>query len=365
MQWPFVLFAAWFALNALSLLWAPDVSRGAHQLERYLSFVLLLPVGLWGVNGHYDWHRTCRILVWGSLMSVFVYLFATYWGFNYECLRDIKRPYEAVDPPFIVYAPYISCMKHRLYYSTVLLLSVVATCYLHPSRVEERGRLVAWIQTIGSSLIFVAMVWLTDSRANLLTAFALLAVAVLIHLPRRYRWWIGGIVAIVCLTGALLVLRMNPRMQDFRINQLTERNDGQYDVSIEPRLNIWRIALSTPADYSAHGLGAAQSVPYLVERYEAAGLTRYTIRQYNTHNQYLNEWMELGIPGLVLFLLAWLSLPFCTSGTARRTSVYIGVIFGLNMLTECMFGRFDGIAIWVFCLIWLLLQSTRPDSKTE
>ena len=102
-----------------------------------------------------------------------------------------------------------------------------------------------------------------------------------------------------------------------------------------------------------------------MERYEAAGLTRYTIRQYNTHNQYLNEWMELGIPGLVLFLMAWLSLPFCTSGTARRTSVYIGVIFGLNMLTECMFGRFDGIAIWVFCLIWLLLQSTRPDSKTE
>ena len=71
--------------------------------------------------------------------------------------------------------------------------------------------------------------------------------------------------------------------------------------------------------------------------------------------------MEIGIPGLVLFLLAWLSILFCTEGEGKRFAILFVTLFGLNMLTDCMFGKFDGIALWTVGMVYScsILSKTR------
>ena len=131
------------------------------------------------------------------------------------------------------------------------------------------------------------------------------------------------------------------------------------------RFNIWGAALQHPQDYIAHGLGAGQSCNYLIEKYKAVRFDGYVAQQYHAHCQYLEELMEIGIPGLLLFLLAWISIPLYASPKGRLTAILFTTLFALNMFTDCMFGRFDGIAFWAVGLLFILLQSDpQRDEQT-
>ena len=72
------------------------------------------------------------------------------------------------------------------------------------------------------------------------------------------------------------------------------------------------------------------------------------------------EWIELGAPGLLFFLLAWFSLPYCTQKRARKSAIMLLTLYALNMLTDCMFGRFDGIALWC---VWMVLIRLQADAQ--
>ena len=67
--------------------------------------------------------------------------------------------------------------------------------------------------------------------------------------------------------------------------------------------------------------------------------------------------MEIGLPGLLLFILAWVSIPLCARRQGRLTALLFTTIFMMNMLTDCMFGRFCGIALWAVGLLMIVLQS--------
>ena len=83
----------------------------------------------------------------------------------------------------------------------------------------------------------------------------------------------------------------------------------------------------------------------------AAGFPFFAEHRLDCHNQYLEELMDSGIPGLILFLLAWLSIPLFAPKKSRQIAWLFTVLFMLNMCTECMFGRFCGIAIWAVAIV--------------
>jgi O-antigen ligase len=147
-------------------------------------------------------------------------------------------------------------------------------------------------------------------------------------------------------------------MENFDYKQLLSIRDTNQEGNI--RLNIWGAAIETPKDYSLYGLGAGQSFQYLQEKYKEHGFTNYQLL--NSHNQYIEEWIELGIPGLLFFILVWFSLLYCTKDRARKSAFLFVTLYALNMLTDCMFGRFDGIALW--CL-WMILIRLQSDTQSH
>jgi O-antigen ligase len=120
--------------------------------------------------------------------------------------------------------------------------------------------------------------------------------------------------------------------------------------------------LDSPQDYSLCGLGAGQSTPYLQEKYAEEGLPDYAQISFAAHNQYLTEWMEIGIPGLLFFILAWISIPYCNKKRARKSAMMLLTLYGLNMLTDCMWGMFDGIILWA---VWMLFIRLQADTQTD
>lgn len=353
---PFLLFALWYAWHLLSGLWAPDHVAWSSQMERYLTFGLLLPVGIWGVNSRYDWRQAGRVLIIGALCAIpfYILLFGTL--FYHREIIDTLQWRATWDYSHTSVIPFIahniSIVKHRLFLCSVELFAGYMAFVLYRPH---------WKKQLPILLLILAFIIFSGSRQILITTIAVIIVAALFALPVHYRKrYAAGVVLAGLILGAG-TLSLHPRMRDIRTASVTQIQ--QYETDDFVRLNIWQVALQSPQDYALHGLGGGQSTPYLVERYSALGLDTYAAKRYNCHNQYLEELMELGAGGLLLFLILWFVLPFCARGEGRQTAWVFVVLFLLNMMTECMFGHFCGIALWAVGLLFILLQSNATGQQ--
>lgn len=345
---PLCMFGVWFAWRLLSGLWSPDHIAWAGQMERYITFGVVVPVGLCGFNAHYNWRQAGKVLVWSCVAAMPIYvLLVVLLNHHPEWI-----PYFHLKDEWGVYANWfttfenISHFKHRLFLCSVELFGAVMAWVLY----RKKPAIL-----IPSLLVMLSAIPLTGSRQAVLTVAALMTVVLLYSLPKRYRLRYGLGIIVVGLLGGWGVLSLHPRMQDFDVTDVTELRQIHYTHDI--RFNIWGFALQEPKDYIATGLGAGQSPNYMRAQYKAANYDYYVERGYNTHNQYLEELLELGIGGLLLFLLAWLSIPLSAGKSGQQTAVLVTVLFLFNMFTECVFGRYDGIALWAVAMVIIYLQS--------
>ena len=353
-QLPFILFGLWFLGKIVSGLWAPDQTAWSWQIERYLAFGLMVPIGIWGVNKYYRWETAGKVLIATCVAAVplyLVWLLALYHHPQWTEWMPLTEPWVHHTDIRVFIAENISHFKHRLFLCSVELTGAVVACLLYGRR---------WKVLLPVLAVMLSAIPLTGSRQAILTTIALLAVAILYALPKRHRWiYTIGIV----LTGLLIgfgMMKYHPRMQHVTFKDISEARQLSYDHDI--RLNIWGAALQHPSDYIAHGLGAGQSANYLGERYEDVHFDYYAAKKFHAHNQYLEELMELGIGGLILFLLAWISIPLCTK-KGKLFALLFTTLFAFNMFTDCMFGKFDGIALWAVCMLLLFLQSDAQSDE--
>ena len=349
---PFFLFGGWYLWNIISGLWADNMHTYSWQLERYMAFGLLVPIGIWGVNKYYNWKHICIVLACSCVLAAGIYAFTLFWVDNADFMNIPLGKVRLKPLTSDFFASKISFIKHRLFLCSVEMMGIMSLLYLRKDIITRLGKIKGCIVIILAIAIMITLIIATGSRASILSGTALLAVWALYKLPvRRVRYKIAFLL-LACGTG-LFALSQHPRMENFDYEKLfTIRNS---DPSHNVRLNIWSVALDHPEDYSLYGLGAGQSFHYLQNKYKEHGFNQY--QRFNSHNQYIEEWIELGIPGLLFFVLAWLSLPYCTQKRARKSAVLLVTLYALNMLTDCMFGRFDGIALWCVWMILIRLQS--------
>jgi hypothetical protein len=354
---PFLMFGGWYLWKIISGIWAEDTDAYGWQLERYLFFGLLIPVGIWGVNSRYDWKQVCKVLAISCITAAGVYLFTLFWVYNADFFNYDSGKVALQTLPLGYFADSISHIKHRLFLCSTEMMGIMALLYLRADICCKYGKAKGYFLIICAIVIMIAFILATGSRASILSGAALITIWMLYKLPiRRIRYKIA-FVLLACGIG-LFALSQHPRMQAFDYEDLFSIRETAHDHNV--RLNIWGTALENPKDYSLYGLGAGQSFQYLQNKYIEKGLIRY--QNFNSHNQYIEEWIELGIPGLIFFILAWLSLPFCTKKRARKSANMLLTLYALNMLTDCMFGRFDGIILWA---VWMLLIRLQADTQTN
>jgi hypothetical protein len=354
---PFLMFGGWYLWKIISGLWADNLEAYTWQLERYMAFGLLIPIGIWGVNNNYDWKQICKVLAISCVAAAGVYAFTLFWVYNANVFHlDLRhRPLQNIT--FDFFEGKVSYIKHRLFLCSSEMMGIMALLYLRNDILNKYGTIKGWLLISFAIIIMIAFILATGSRASILSGIALLSVWALYKLPiRRVRYKIAFLL-LACGIG-LFALSQHPRMQEFNYTDLLSIRETAHDHNV--RLNIWGTALDSPKDYSLFGLGAGQSFEYLQHKYKEHGFNQYTLL--NSHNQYIEEWIELGIPGLLFFLLAWISIPYFNQKRARKSAVMLLTLYALNMLTDCMFGRFDGIALWC---VWMVLIRLQADTQTN
>ena len=209
--------------------------------------------------------------------------------------------------------------------------------------------------------LVIGIIW-TGSRANMLTLLVVSAAAIILPLRGRIRYLVASLVCVMTIMFCSLLFTLHPRFEKLQIEHITERET--YSISeIEPRINIWYSALQTPEDYWWHGVGVGGNTEYLKPVYASLNWQRFYERQYNAHNQYLGMLINLGVFGAVFFLLIYLLYPCWYKGRVRQFATLSILVLGLNMLTENMLDRIDGVIITCAVLLIISLLSRAQHAK--
>lgn len=367
LQWhkgimPIILCVVWVLWELISCTWAINKTDAFNMIVRHLSFVMILPVAVWGVNEQYDLWKAAKYFVISSIASVFIYCAYLYiiqqWGYLYE-FHHLPEGVLSLE----YFGNNISLTKHRLYYGTVLNLAIVALLQIRiPLLSINRENSISTIFFFLKLVILVIGIILSASRANMLTLLVISAVAIIQPLRGKIRALVASLVGIMVITMCALLFTLHPRFEKLQIEHLTERES--YSIAeVEPRINIWYSALQTPTDYLWHGVGAGGNSEYLNPIYSSFNWKHFEERQFNTHNQYLGVLIDLGMFAAVFFLLAWLLFPIWYKGRVRQFAILVVLVIGLNMLTENMLDRIDGVIITCVTLVTISLLSRAQRAK--
>src|SRR5690606_5082693 len=108
------------------------------------------------------------------------------------------------------------------------------------------------------------------------------------------------------------------------------------------RFEIWKnseeVFLKSPI--IGHGTGDYKDV--LFEQYKQNNYTNGISNKFNSHNQYLDTSLQLGLAGLII-LIVFLYRKILNSSKENFEKKYIFIIFVISLITESMFDRHWGI----------------------
>ena len=408
-----------YGLMVLGLLWTDSLDSGKALIERSLFF-LVAPLAL------VDLIRIDKKKVTQFLLSAFVggvlviLLLATalaiervhFFGIFFnetiafdEAIFRLKREFT-----YRVFAENVG--HHAVFLSVYIVFAFFSALYLRDifNSIRIRKALL-WI-----SYSFLFYLFLLQS-AMIIAAFGLLCVLYLLICPNKFSGIqknlyctilavVSGAIfmvkanfdlisisslAVLIVVGVLgfFVPRLFPVLSKFKLSPTllivvigfavaSIFTLVQYPKSMEmatsnpsnvsARIFNWWSATEVIKDSPFYGQGTGGSREKLYDYYEEVNFEPGILYKYNEHNQYLNFWMELGVPGIVLFLIFIYHLTkesqkqnhflfyvlivllvmfsFTETCLARRWGItfflYFSVFFGYSLLFKASLGQKTG-----------------------
>lgn len=364
---PLFIMTAFLIWQFISLLWAADVQSGMRSIERQLSLAALPLIACCGVNKNYNTTKIIKVFVLGCVVSSILYLTIIYTIQNIDFFYNHgdKNLIQKFSP--LTFTTYSSLLKHRLYHCTILCIAIFSTTFIYKDTFQRYGKLRGSLLITATILLLLAIIIFTGSRASIITLTAMCSLGLWLIIQSKYKTIIS-LAIILCLgIGMTFIFKYHPRMKNISFDDLNILTTGKGNPNAEPRLYIWHEVISNADQFSLYGLGAGNSTKFLTEKYiqDNYGI-HFLDRKYATHNQYFSFWMELGIISAILLMLTFILYFIFYTKRARIFAIFFSLIYGVNMMTEGMLGRIDGIIIFsLFALIIVWIQNEDDRCKLQ
>ena len=217
---------------------------------------------------------------------------------------------------------------------------------------------------LGAGGIVLFATVLNGSLAGLILGLPVFIASVLMVLKRRSRSTRLPVLALaLALMAAASAMFVAPVQTSFA--------DDSAVTSVESRRQIYRVATEIAADFApvGSGLGTFDRVYHLYE--DPAHVDRVYVN--HAHNDYLELAVELGVPGILLFILfvVWWAAsavkPWRTSATdayARAGTIATAAILAHSLLDFPL--RTSAVtAVFAGCLVLMVRPWTAPPARTE
>ena len=172
-----------------------------------------------------------------------------------------------------------------------------------------------------------------------------------------------------CIIFATIFKIMMPagenRMGQFKHALSDSSSDYREMESTSTRVQVWHSSWQLIVQQPWLGTGTGDVKDELVAAYEREGFSFAAAHRFNSHNQFLQSWLALGIIGL-LILLALLILPVWSAFYARDPFLIVFTALAMfNMLVESMLEKQDGVVFFALFYSVFLITFKNPNDTGE
>ena len=368
----FTAFILFYGLHLIGLIYTKNINTGLFKLQVKLSLIIF-PLIIFS-SGDYLVKRRDNILqsfVYGNLVaSIMCLVLAFYHSFHNggdELFNTAVWP-SAKDWSFVrqVLAGYsyfsytwLSTFIHVSYFSTYILLGLF---YIYSKLINHWAELVSLrrVLYIFIAVFFLLMILLLQSRAAIIALSGLILYEVLYQVLRPGRTGLKIVIAVIFIVLISGVIYNSGRFatlkngaQEMSFNQLKKDN---------LRLLMWEKSMDIIKDNFLFGVGTGDVKDAILNAYDQKTKEATKGEFYNSHNEFLETTVRLGIIGGGV-LLTILLMPFFNKSNYRDNRLLIAflIIIILNFLFESMLDRLNGVSFFSFFYCLLILPRERPS----
>ncbi|MBO4645446.1 MAG: O-antigen ligase family protein [Bacteroidales bacterium] len=329
---------AFYLLYMVGTLYSSDVGLAFSEWE-YKIWLLVAPVALLPILARTT-RRQNDLLLLCFVISVLVVAVL--------CMLHSVIEYVRTDNVFSFFymnagrLP-LNSFSHPSYcamYETVCMVIVIEFLRGKNELLEGRWRRrLSWL-ALG---VFLLHIFLLQSKMAVLVfaALFLFYLIFLLNLHQRRVWATLGILLVLVVGGVMLVSRMNTRVvNSLQTYQEADKVDPQESSAI--RMALWQCSWEIYEKNWAFGVGPGDVLSELHDREVAHGYVYLSQHSAKCHNQYLQNMVALGIPGLLVLLAFWAWPAVFAWRKKDLLTLLLIFIVGANMLVDCVLQYYPG-----------------------
>jgi O-antigen ligase len=338
---------ALYLLFGFSFIWSNDKPSAIADFDIKLS-MLAFPLVLLSINAEEGkMEKILNAFISGcllALMALWAYAFYRYWLFS--------------EPDVFYYARF-SVHLHPSYFSLYLNLALVPLVFTLTKAQSKLGS----VKILVAILFIVAGILMMSSKSGILSMAISIGLSAFFFAGRK--WLLAALagLAIFSVVAIGLSETLRARLSDLPGIGSSASIDKNTSSSSGIRLLIWEASMDLIKENPIFGVGGGDVKEKLNQKFEERGMDGAKEARYNSHNQYLQTAIALGIVGFVL-LMACLVIPLISAIKQRNWLLLIfSILILFNLLTESILERQAGITFFAFfvCLFMMKEKSSSPS----
>jgi O-antigen ligase len=343
----------YFGFTLIGVTWASHSALGFESVTRKLSFLLVPVVFALGHNrlslqGWLKW-----ILDTMSLITIGLLFYAVF--------KSIIHPEDNHWAYF--FESEFSAFIHRSYWATYCAIAAAwALNNLLHDDVQNR------LSHAGHLFLLTVSTILTVSKAGIIILFVLFLIVTLSYALTSGKLKYVASVVILFFAMILLFFCAFPRVVN-RFKQIplalsdVRLTDNVEVESNTARLIMWSTAINVIKENLWIGSGTGSVKETLQDQNLLLGNSGVAAKKLDAHNQFLNCTVELGIIGLILFLIPIIQFIYYGLANHNWPALIMVVSFVLTMLFESFLETQAGII--PYCILTCLFASIFDDLRLK
>ncbi|MFM2156754.1 MAG: hypothetical protein RL516_1503 [Bacteroidota bacterium] len=318
------LLPVFYGLHVVGVLWSTNYGQAGLDLQIKMT-LLLLPIILssFQIDALFM-NKVRRYFIGGVLVSC-IYLLSIAFYSYFKTGKAIV----------FFYSELSDSIMHPTYFS--LYLNAALLFVFHEMLLSSHRRTI-WMGA-AFMIVFFVMIVLLSARTAEATAFISLFVMIVLYWKQKgsYRFIYPLLfVFTVTIVAQVLLLKYSNRFSqvEVAVNNTAPVSSNSYN-STTGRIEIWKETISILPQFWLIGTGTGDVKDVLNTTYHDNNFSYGYEKSLNTHNQYLQSFLTLGIIGLVLLVLS-ITIPWFMRINYHPLLLMLLFIFALNCITESM-----------------------------
>ncbi|MEX2596066.1 MAG: O-antigen ligase family protein [Salibacteraceae bacterium] len=340
-----VLMLLLFGLHLIGLLYTENQSRGWFDIEVKLS-LMAFPIAFMGFRflRQTNLKRILQMFVLGTMVaSVF-------------CLLNSSYKYFILDLPYYHFiTTRFSVIIHPSYFALYIIFSLLIIMRLEWPLVKRT--LERTVLNIIILIFFSVVVVLTGSKTGFIMWFILAMWLTVLYVKQsRFKWLpILVLVAVMSLIG--VIFQNAPLLQSRIVNILNVvQSDELNPKAIEStavRALVYSSSLEIISSQDWYGQGTGDFQDRLDEVYLEKKYAHAAEKHLNAHNLFLQTWIALGIPGVMMITGVFILLFYRAWRQKEPILTGFAILFFIISMTESTFNVQAGVVFFSFFVVLL------------